>query len=218
MAARNFSSTAVATTLSSSMTNVATTANVVANTGYPNAPFTIRVEPNTANEEIMLVTNKGTGLNWTVTRGYMGTTAVAHNSGVAVEHGVGALDFSEANVVANSQHFLVALSDEVSALFSSTPTLTMRAPFAFTLTGVRSSVNTASTSGPVTVDIKKNGASVLGANKLSIDVSEKTSVTAATPTSIVTSAFADDDEITFDVTLSGTGTKGLKVCLYYTVP
>jgi hypothetical protein len=119
-----------------------------------------------------------------------------------------------------TQTMTVALSDETTAITTGTAKVTMRMPYACTLTSVpRASVNTVSSSGLPTVDINKNGTSVLHAtNKLSIDASEKTSVTATTATSLVTTAIADDDEITFDVDVAGTGAKGLKVTLYYTVP
>jgi hypothetical protein len=110
----------------------------------------------------------------------------------------------------------LALSDEVSTIATGTSKVTFRAPFAMTLTQIpRASLNTASTSGNPTVDINKNGTSILGANKLSIDANEKTSVTATTATTLSSTSFADDDEITFDIDVAGTGAKGLKVVIYY---
>jgi hypothetical protein len=76
-------------------------------------------------------------------------------------------------------------------------------------------LSTSSSSGLPTVDINVNGTSILGANKLSIDINEKTSVTATTATTLVTTGISDDDEITFDIDVAGTGAKGLKVVLYY---
>lgn len=108
---------------------------------------------------------------------------------------------------------MFALSDESTAITTGTAKLTARAPYAFTLSAVRASVNTVSSSGVVTVDINKNGTTVMSTNKLSIDASEKTSVTAATAAGISSSSFADDDEITFDIDAAGTGAKGLKVTL-----
>jgi hypothetical protein len=65
------------------------------------------------------------------------------------------------------------------------------------------------------VDINKNGTTVLS-TKLTIDASEVTSTTAATAAVISVSAFADDDEVEFDIDVAGTGAKGLKVTLYVT--
>lgn len=112
---------------------------------------------------------------------------------------------------------IVAISDESTALTTGTAKVTMRAPYAMTLTQIpRASLNTVSSSGLVTVDINEAGTSILGANKLSIDASEKTSVTAATPTTLADTAIADDAELTFDIDAAGTGAKGLKVAIYHT--
>lgn len=107
----------------------------------------------------------------------------------------------------------IAMSDETTAITTGNAKATFRAPFAFTLTDVRANLNTASTSGIVTVDINDTGVSILS-TKLTIDVNEKTSVTAAVPPVISNSAIADDDELTFDIDVAGTGAKGLKVWLY----
>jgi hypothetical protein len=87
-------------------------------------------------------------------------------------------------------------------------------PYAMTLTSVRASLSTAQASGSIfTVDINLNGTSVLG-TKLTIDNTEKTSTTAATPATITTSALTDDGEITIDIDQVGTaGAKGLKITL-----
>ena len=108
----------------------------------------------------------------------------------------------------------LAASDETTALTAGAAKVTFRTPAAFTLTGVRASLTTAQTSGSIfTVDINQNGSSVLG-TKLTIDNTEKTSVTAATPATITTSAITDDAEITVDIDQIGDGTaKGLKITL-----
>jgi len=114
------------------------------------------------------------------------------------------------------QVMVIAISDETSNITTGTNKLTMRAPFSMTLTKIpRASVNTVSSSGNPTVDINVGGTSILGANKLSIDVNEKTSTTAATATTLETSSITDDAEITFDIDVAGTGAKGLKIALYY---
>jgi hypothetical protein len=111
---------------------------------------------------------------------------------------------------------ILAISDETTNITTGTAKVTFRAPFAMTLTQIpRSSLSTASSSGLVTVDINENGTTILGANKLSIDANEKTSTTAATPTTLADTAIADDAEITIDIDAAGTGARGLKVTLYY---
>jgi len=109
---------------------------------------------------------------------------------------------------------VMACSDETTDLTTGTAKLTFRMPYAMTLTQVRASVNTAATGSAVIVDINESGSTVLS-TKLSIDATERTSVTAATPPVISDSALADDAEITIDIdqvgsTLTG---KGLKVVM-----
>jgi hypothetical protein len=108
----------------------------------------------------------------------------------------------------------LAASDETTALTTGTAKVTFRMPHAMTLTSVRASLTTAQASGSIfTVDINQGGASVLG-TKLTIDNTEKTSTTAATPATITTSALTDDAEITIDIDQIGNGTAtGLKITL-----
>jgi hypothetical protein len=106
----------------------------------------------------------------------------------------------------------VACSDETTALTTGTAKATFRMPYAMTVTGVRASLTTASSSGLVTVDINEAGVSILSTT-LTIDASEKTSTTAATAAVISDSALAADAEITIDIDGAGTGATGLKVWL-----
>ena len=101
-----------------------------------------------------------------------------------------------------------------TALTTGTAKVTFRLPTAFTLTGVRASLTTAQASGSIfTVDINQSGTSILS-TKLTIDNTEKTSTTAATPATITTSALTDDAEITVDIDQIGNGTAtGLKITL-----
>ena len=106
---------------------------------------------------------------------------------------------------------IIACSGTTQALTVGTARETLRADQAFTLTGVRASLTTAATGSTVIVDINLNGTSVLG-TKLSIDATEKTSTTAASAATIVTSTIPLDGEITIDIdqvgaTLPGTGLK-----------
>jgi hypothetical protein len=112
-------------------------------------------------------------------------------------------------------HMTIALSDETTSITTGVSKITFRAPFAMTLTQIpRASLSIVSSSGIPQVDINKNGVSIFS-TRLTIDANEKTSTTAATPAVLSTSTFADDDEITMDVDVAGTGAKGLKVTLYY---
>lgn len=106
----------------------------------------------------------------------------------------------------------IAIGDETTALVTGTAKVTFRMPYAFTITAVRASVSTASTSGLPTFDIKEGGSTILS-TLITIDANEKTSTTAATAAVVSDAALADDAEITIDVTVAGTGTKGPKVYL-----
>jgi len=106
----------------------------------------------------------------------------------------------------------VAVSDETTNLTTGTAKITFRMPYAMTLTAVRASLSTASSSGLITVDVKEAGATIFS-TLLTIDASERTSVTAATAAVISDTALADDAEMTVDITGAGTGAKGLKVTL-----
>lgn len=116
------------------------------------------------------------------------------------------------------ENFCVALSDETTNLTTGTGKVTWRMPYAFTVTDVRLSVNTAPTGGTLlTVDVNEGagaGTTILS-TKLTLDASEFTSTTAATPRVISDTSLADDANMTADIDAVGstiTG-KGAKVCL-----
>jgi len=113
------------------------------------------------------------------------------------------------------ESFIVAASDETTALTVGTDKATFRMPYAFTLTAVRASLTTAgTTSGLTTIDIHENGTTILS-TKITIDLTETTSTTAATAPVISDSSLANDAEITIDIdAISGGATEaGLKVTL-----
>jgi len=110
------------------------------------------------------------------------------------------------------ESIIVAVSDETTAITTGTAKVTFRMPYAFTLTDVRASLGTVSTSGIPTVNIKESGVTIFS-TKLTIDANEKTSTTAATPVVISDTSLADDAEMTIDIDVAGTGAKGLKVAL-----
>ena len=114
-----------------------------------------------------------------------------------------------------SQSFIVACSDETTALTTGAAKATFRMPYAFTVTGVRASLTTAgSTSGVTTIDINEGGSSILS-TLITIDQGELTSTTAATAPVISDASLADDAQMTVDIDgLSGGATEaGLKVTL-----
>lgn len=124
------------------------------------------------------------------------------------------VDDTDPNALKLTESFIVACSDEATALTTGTAKVTLRIPYAFTVTAVRASLTTAQTSGSIfTVDINEGGTSILSP-KLTIDNTEKTSTTATTVAVISDASLADDAEITFDIDQVGDGTAiGLKVIL-----
>jgi len=106
---------------------------------------------------------------------------------------------------------IIALGDETTAITTGTAKVTFRMPWRMNpVTAVRASLTTASSSGIPTFDINEGGASILS-TKLTIDASETTSTTAATPPVLSDTDLADDAEITIDIDVAGTGAKGAKI-------
>ena len=97
---RYYSNTAAQTTLAntSGMNTVETDLSLTSTTGWPTTfPFLARVEPDTANEELMLVTSGSGSLAtpYTVTRAFDGTSAKTHAHNVTVVHGFAQIDLAE---------------------------------------------------------------------------------------------------------------------------
>jgi len=114
-----------------------------------------------------------------------------------------------------TQALIISASDEATALTAGTSKTVFRMPYAYTLTAVRASLTTAGTGANlVTIDINEAGSTILS-TKITLDASEKTSVTAATQAVISDTALADDAEITIDIDQidSGGVSAGLKVYL-----
>lgn len=124
--------------------------------------------------------------------------------------------FVAGEIAKQPEVLIIAVSDETTALTTGADKVTFRMPFACSMTALpRANVNTVSSSGTPEFDIEKNGTSIFSAT-LTIDVSEKTSVTASSSAALTSSptTFSDDDEITIDILTAGTGTKGAKITMY----
>ena len=107
--------------------------------------------------------------------------------------------------------FIVAASDETSDLTIGDDKVQFRMPFAFAVTEVRASVNTAPTGAAISVQIQESGSDILS-TPISIDISETSSESAATPPVISDSSLADDAIIAIDLdavgsTVAGSGLK-----------
>jgi hypothetical protein len=93
---REYSSISIETTLAGSLSNSATLMTVAAGTAGAllggvtldagNVDiFTVAIDPDTANEEIVYIT-ANSGNDFTIVRGQAGSTAITHNSGATVKH------------------------------------------------------------------------------------------------------------------------------------
>ena len=93
---RKFSSISVETTLAGSIGATGTTMTVATGTGSALLggvtlaagnvdQFTVALDPDTTNEEIVFITANA-GDSFTIVRGQAGTTAVTHSAGASVQH------------------------------------------------------------------------------------------------------------------------------------
>lgn len=93
--ARHYSSIAQETELTSGASASATSMTVAALVGWPTTtPFTAVIDPDTASEEIVTVTEVG-GTTLTVIRGEDGSTGIEHDAGAAVRHMLTARDLRD---------------------------------------------------------------------------------------------------------------------------
>jgi hypothetical protein len=96
---RNFSATAIETTLVNSISSAATgdtttSVSVVSVSGFPTVPYTLILGPDTNREEVVTVT-AASSTTLTIVRGQDGTQAQSHTAGTSVRHGVSGRDFRE---------------------------------------------------------------------------------------------------------------------------
>ena len=110
------------------------------------------------------------------------------------------------------EDFVIACSDESTALITGASAVTFRVPFGMYLNSIRASVNTAPIGSAIVVDVKQTGSSIFS-TKLSIDANEETSTTAATPAVISNPNLTDDAKVVVSIDQVGSATpgKGLKL-------
>tara|TARA_R110002110_G_scaffold400746_1_gene617323 strand:+ start:149 stop:538 length:390 start_codon:yes stop_codon:yes gene_type:complete len=115
----------------------------------------------------------------------------------------------------------IALSAETGALEAGTGVISCRVPYAMALTQLpRISVTTAPTGSTIIVDINAGATSpaTILSTKLSIDVDEKTSVSASSQGVLSTTTLGDNDILNFDIDQIGSSESGvaLKIIMYGT--
>jgi len=113
-----------------------------------------------------------------------------------------------------TQTIPIACSDETTAITAGANKVTFHMPFAFVVTEVIAGLTTVQSAGSIfTVDINEAGTTILS-TKLTIDNTEETSLTAATPPVISDANLAKGAKITIDVDQIGNGSAaGLKIYL-----
>ena len=122
---------------------------------------------------------------------------------------------TQTSTCAKTEAIIIAAGDELTAICAATGKVEFQMPYDFTLTSIKATVTTApTTSGTLTVDVNEGGSSILS-TKLTIDVDEKTSTSAATAAVLSDTSLSDEGIITIDVdAVSGGATEaGLKVYL-----
>lgn len=120
--------------------------------------------------------------------------------------------FVQQELSKQAECLIIAASDETTALTTGNGKATFRMPFAMTLTSVKASLTTASSSGAPSIDVNDGGTTIFS-TPLTIDQDETTSATATTPAVLSDTALAADAEIRIDIDTAGTGAAGLKVYL-----
>lgn len=111
----------------------------------------------------------------------------------------------------------VTVGDESTALTAAAGKHKFRMPFAARLIAARASVGTAPTGAALLVDVNASGTSVFDTQKLQIDATEKTTLTAAAAPVILDQDLADDEEVSVDIDQIGSTVAGagLKLTLYF---
>lgn len=178
--------------------------------------FTVTVQDLVSGAiEIMYCTAR-TGDLLTVERGKEGTDDQEwiNTSNVIVQNRITAdtLEHLEESGGSGGVTLQLACSDLISSLVPGDNKAYVRAPTAFQVILIRASLLEASSYGPLIIDIKKNGASILDV-LLTIDEGETTSVTAANPVIIADDTIDDDDMLSVELVDEGTDAVGLIVTI-----
>ena len=107
--------------------------------------------------------------------------------------------------------FVIACSDETTAIDSTGTKCTFFMPYEYTIESVRASLTTTSSSGTPTIDISEDGTSIMTTTKITIDPGDLISTESGTQPVLTDSVLADESKITIDVDVTGTDATGLKV-------
>lgn len=168
------------------------------------------------NVEIVRCTARSTD-TLTVTRAQEGTTASTKNTAaktyaMALVNTKKMRDDINSRLLKQVQIRIVAKDTDCAAATSVGGDF--ECPLTGTIEEVGAYVDTAGTTGTMTVDINKAGTTIMTTNKVTIDSTEKSSRTAATSPGITTSSITAGDILTFDIdAVHTTAAKGLTIRL-----
>jgi hypothetical protein len=127
----------------------------------------------------------------------------------------GTIALADIATAAKTEALIIAAGDETTAITVADGKTEFQMPYAFTLTEVRATLTTAgTTSGVTTIDIEDDGSTIFS-TLLTIDSTEKTSTSAATPAVISGATLADGSiiKVNVDVLSGGATEAGLKIYL-----
>jgi len=118
---------------------------------------------------------------------------------------------SSGGVLSQKEIITIACSDMNTAILAQNSVSYFRAAASFVLTAVYASLFVASSSGLVTLDLNRNGATIFPVTKLSLGAGVKWSLSGGILPGIVTTTINIGDEFSIDIDAAGTGAKGLLV-------
>ena len=110
MERREFSGSVLRTTLASNISNTDASISVLDGATYPtgaSSPFVIVIDRGLSSEEKILITSRSANTFTVNTRGYDGTTAVAHTLGAFIDHVLDAAVIQDMNTTTYDNEVLV---------------------------------------------------------------------------------------------------------------
>lgn len=192
-----------------------TAGDLITHDGNDNA----RLAVGTAGQ-VLKVNSGANGVEWAAESGGSGGVTFANPNSVSLSnHHI--LRYNGAASAWIPDHekvvYVIAASDETTALTTGAAKVTFRNVEGFSLEELKCSVTTAPTGADLIVDVNAGGSSVFGSTKLTIDATEKTSITAQNNIGVLSTPLTinADSEVTIDIDQIGSSTAGagLKVCL-----